>query len=53
MPRSASLFHKHALLEFEYAILRYIFHFFALCRGPKGGHDTVPPPSKYAPGCGA
>ena len=51
MPGSASLFHMHALLESDYAILRYIFQFFALCRGPKWGHDTMPPPSKYPPGC--
>ena len=44
MPGSASLFHMDALLESDYAILRYIFHFFALCRGPKGGHDTMPLP---------
>ena len=44
MPRSASLFHKHALLEFDYAILRYIFHFFALCRGPKEGMTQCPLP---------
>ena len=37
MPGSASLFHMHALLESDYAILTYILHFFALCRGPKGG----------------
>ena len=24
----------HALLESDYAILTYILHFFALCRGP-------------------
>ena len=43
MPRSASLFHMHALLESDYAILTYILHFFTLCRGPKGGgawHST-------------
>ena len=34
---SASLFHMHALLESDYAILTYILHFFALCRGPKWG----------------
>ena len=33
-----------AKLESDYAFLRYIFHFFALCRGPKGGHDTMPLP---------
>ena len=40
MPGSASLFHMHALLESDNAILKYIFHFFALCRGPKGGGMT-------------
>ena len=42
MPGSASLFHIHALLESDYAILTYILHFFALCRGPKWGpwHNT-------------
>ena len=34
---SASLFHMHALLQSDYAILRYILHFFALRRGPKWG----------------
>ena len=39
---SASLFHMHALLESDYAILTYILHFFALSRGPKWGawHST-------------
>ena len=37
MPGSASLFHMHALLESDYAILTYILHFFALCPGPKWG----------------
>ena len=37
MPGSASLLHIHALLESDYAILTYILHFFALCRGPKSG----------------
>ena len=32
---SVSLFHMHALLESHYAILAYILHFFAWCRGPK------------------
>ena len=27
----------HALVESDYAILTYILHFFALCRGPKWG----------------
>ena len=35
MPGSVSLFHMHALLESDYAILTYILQFFALCRGPK------------------
>ena len=35
MPGSASFFHVHALLESNYAILTYILHFFALCRGPR------------------
>ena len=33
---SASLFHMHALLESDYSILRYILHFFALCRSTRG-----------------
>ena len=37
MPGSASLFHMHAVLECDYAILTYILHFFALYRGQKGG----------------
>ena len=43
MPGSKSLFHMHALLESSYATLRYIMHFFALCRGPSGraGHNTT------------
>ena len=34
----------HALLESDYAILTYILHFFAWCRGPKEGarHNTPP-----------
>ena len=44
MPGSESLFHMHALLESDHAILMYILHFFALCRGPKWGggawHNT-------------
>ena len=42
MPGSASLFHMHALLESDYAILTYILHIFALCRGlnPEAWHDT-------------
>ena len=40
---SESLFHMHALLESDYAILTYILQFFALCRGPKWGawHNTA------------
>ena len=37
MPGSVGLFHIHALLESHYAILTYILHSFALCRGPRGG----------------
>ena len=37
MPGSESLFHIHALLEHEYAILTDILLFFAMCRGPKWG----------------
>ena len=37
MPGSVSLFHVHALLKYDYAILTNIVHFFTLCRGPKGG----------------
>ena len=43
MPGSKSLFHMHALLKSDYAILMYILHFFALCSGPKRGgswHNT-------------
>ena len=45
MPGGAILFHMHALLESDYAILTYILQFFALCRSPKcwgGGawHNT-------------
>ena len=43
MRDSESLFHMHALLESDYAILMYILHFFALRRGPKWGgawHNT-------------
>ena len=42
MQGSASFFHMHALLESNYAILTYILHYFALCRGPKWGpwHNT-------------
>ena len=40
MPGRASLFHMHALLESDYAILTNILHFFALRRG-QGGHGTI------------
>ena len=37
MPDSVSLFHMHALLESDYAIVTYILHFFVLYHGAKGG----------------
>ena len=44
MPGGAILFHMHALLESDYAILTYILEFFVLCRSPKWGggawHNT-------------
>ena len=45
MPGSASLFHMHALLESNYAILTYILHFFAFCVAQRGGKGkgTMPP----------
>ena len=42
MPGSASLFHMHALLETDYAILTYILHFFASRRGPRGTWHNNP-----------
>ena len=39
------------LLESDYAILRYTFHFFALCRGPKGGMTQCPLPLNTPLGC--
>ena len=52
MPDSVSLFRMHAVLKSDYAILTYILHFFALCRGPKGGMAQRPRLHfKYAPGC--
>ena len=51
MPDSASLFHMHALLESDYAILTYILHFFALCRGPKSGGMAQYSHPKYVSGC--
>ena len=47
---SASLFHMHALLESDYAILTYILHFFALYRGPKWGGKAQYSHPKYVPG---
>ena len=41
----------HTLLESDYAILTYILHFFALCRGPKSGGMAQNSHLKYAPGC--
>ena len=46
MRGSASLFHMHALLESDYAILTHILHFFALCRGPKRGLAQYPHPNR-------
>ena len=39
---SANLFHMHASLDSDYAILTYILNFYALCRDPKWGawHNT-------------
>ena len=51
MPGSASLFHMHALVAFDYAILTYILHFFALCRGPKSGGMAQCSHPKCVPGC--
>ena len=49
---SVSLFHMHALLKSDYAILKYILHFFGLRLGPKGrGMAQCPALPKYAPGC--
>ena len=42
----------NALLLSDYAILTYILHAFALCRGPKGRRGAwYNAPSKHAPGC--
>ena len=51
MPGSESLFHMHALLESDYAILTHILHFFALCRGQKWGRMAQYFYPKYVPGC--
>ena len=45
------LLHMHALLESDYAILTYILHFFALCRGPKWGGMAQYFHFIYVPGC--
>ena len=51
MPGSASLFHIHALLEPDYAILTYILLFFAVFRGPKWEGMAQYSRPKYVPGC--
>ena len=51
MPGSVHLFHMHALLESDYAILTYILHFFALRRGQKSGGAAQYSHPKYVPGC--
>ena len=51
MPGSASLFHMHALVESDYAILTYNLHFFALRRGPKSGGMAQYSHPKYVPRC--
>ena len=51
MPGNANLFHMHALLESDHAILTYILHFFALCRGPKSRGMALYSRPKYVPGC--
>ena len=50
-PGSVSLFHMHALLESDNAILTSILHFFALCRGPKSVGVAQYYHPKYVPGC--
>ena len=51
MPGNASLFHVHALLESDYAILTCTLHSFALYRGPKSGGMAQYSYPKYVPGC--
>ena len=51
MPGSVSLIHMHALLESYYAISTYIFHCFALCRGPKWGSLAQCSHPIYVPEC--
>ena len=41
----------HALLESDYAILMYILHFFALCRGLMSESMARYSHPKYIPGC--
>ena len=42
MPGNASLFHMHALLESDYAILTYILHFLlsAVAQSREAWHNT-------------
>ena len=43
MPGSVHLFHMHALIQSDFAILTYILHFFAWCLDPRGRvHGPVP-----------
>ena len=51
MPGSVHLFHMNAVPESDYAMLAYILHFFALCRGPKSGGMAQYSHPKYVPGC--
>ena len=51
MPGCESLFHMHALLEPDYAILTYILKFFAMCRGPKWRGMAQYSRPKYVPKC--
>ena len=50
MPGSASLFHMHALLEFDYAIYRKvcIFLLCAVAQSQEAWHNT---PTLYTSGC--
>ena len=41
MPGSESLFHMHALLESDYAILMYILHFLLCAMAQSGGYGTI------------
>ena len=52
MPGSVNLFHMHALLESDDAILTYILHFFASAVAEWGGGDIAQySHPKYSPGC--